>query len=586
MNKSFLKFFGLAILLILAGCGPTSDGAPLSKAGLRPEMFFSQDTIAVVSVDYRNEETKKKVTDLLALFPDYEGETLVDAMKSAFFKALSEEGYNFDADIKPIVGEGTRFVLGIEGGQALKDFVEPVAVNTLPVYIGFEIADVQKFDQFLADLESRGEVKPLEYSGRVVYEGADKDSGIKDGCIARVEDIGLLTNSCDVLQTAIERGLKDKDNLDRKESYRRVVKEMEGDYFGFFYFEGGRLISLLKEKAFETASLERLFGVSGTSLAEAVVAQGVTLTPEEGGFALRGYQYADETKLLGRTYKDFYTTGELFASLPADDAIFFAESSNLRLMFEDYLKQLDALNSLPEGQVSPRQSLENALRVVGLDIEEDILSWMDKGFVFSAYSNGDLVLPGLILLIDASSDLDAAVRTAGILDAQLQSVLTMLRVQGGEQLADAIKHQSDGTMYTISLDFSGVDGETTGIPGLSEGSPLASQKIELTYGVTTDGKFVISTLGDFSAKYGESFLRNDENFKKLKGNLDVAETVLGYLDLQNVVAYLDTLNQFYTEEERVMLDKFKSLLEPLQGGVFAVTPAESEVWMEGFVGVE
>jgi hypothetical protein len=220
-----------------------------------------------------------------------------------------------------------------------------------------------------------------------------------------------------------------------------------------------------------------------------------------------------------------------------------------------------------------------------LDFENDVLKFLNRGYALGLYDNGS-ILPGILLLADASSKPDAAKKVVESLNNQVASIVDGLAAsyvseEDSSNVASRKKLAIDeGVGYMVEIDF-----------GLILTS-VRSEKFVFSFGLTGDNLFFISTYKDFATTFSSLPLKNDNDFasalKKLSGEQSFGRM---YILFKPLKVFMDRLFDYRTDVEKLVAkdfmdfyDKNQSYLNPLKSGIFSVEKLEdSGVLIESFL---
>jgi len=126
-----------------------------------------------------------------------------------------------------------------------------------------------------------------------------------------------------------------------------------------------------------------------------------------------------------------------------------------------------------------------------LDFEGDVLKFLNRGYALGLYDNGS-ILPGILLIADASSKPDAAKKVVESLNNQVISIVDGLAASyASDEDSSAVASRKklvidEGVGYMVEIDF-----------GLIL-TAVQSEKFTFSFGLTGDNLFFISTYKDFA----------------------------------------------------------------------------------------
>jgi len=109
------------------------------KQDVSPESFFSSETPLVLIFDQSDEEQNKKLESLVSNFSVLPGGK---TFKKSITDKLKEFGFDFDNDIKPLLGEKPRVALSFEKISAEEENEDKGIV------LSTKLADTERYAEF------------------------------------------------------------------------------------------------------------------------------------------------------------------------------------------------------------------------------------------------------------------------------------------------------------------------------------------------------------------------------------------------------------------------------------------------------
>ncbi|OGJ47440.1 hypothetical protein A2344_00350 [Candidatus Peregrinibacteria bacterium RIFOXYB12_FULL_41_12] len=572
--KSIKIFFLVSIFSILfSGCvGQGFESLNRSESGVLIEKILPKDTWMVVSVTTKDEGQRAAFDDFIAKFSD--GEGFMEKMQSSF----DQIGMDYETDVKPILGEnGFRFVMAYSG-------TDTYAVMT--------VADTAKAQEWLDAMVARGEATMTQLSDTDVYVTAGTDAQ-GESYTALLGDMLVVTGSSSSLVNASGQfKASDAESLLDNTTYMDSVNELSGTYIGYIYTDSEGL-----EKVSNTTSLPGVFGAGSSLLSSQIFSFGF----EDSYIVFYGYANGDQEKIdeagigLDELQGDRWYLAE---NVPSGDLVFYDESGSIDKLIDFWVEKSGGNEVGDEISTYVTQYL-------GMDFEEDLKSFLDKGYALSINGGNDL-LPGISIVIDASSNLDSAKEFVDKIDAQIASIVMLMQYDAsgiGTAFSQNDLEVLGSDFRAVNFDFSGFEslvaaetvevvedvegGVTTATPTTTAWSLL---KGSLIYGVTEDGLLIISTYPEWELFDGEGSVAASQVFANDADWLGNYDDNVFFLDFEEVIDYMDVLDQFSSLIGQVVPPEnsgdLKSYLDNLDSLIFGVKASRYDVEMKGRVGVE
>lgn len=547
MNNPRLLFLGLLISsVLLASCGGADIGPHASNSGLIPEVYIPNDVGMLASYSSRDDEQFAAIQAIEKTL----GQT--DSISSTASGALDTQfgavGLDFERDLKPAFGDQFRMVNAVRPG------IDETPEN-------FTIVTLENPDQMKSVLQTLVDAKQMTYkklSDIDVY--VDEES---KNYVTINEDLLFVATTPENLVGMVEQN--EDESLWGSDAYQKTVEDLGSNYvfYGVLY------------PALYTSDVSLLSGFSVSDVPSVVDQQVVVVRAAENGFTFSAWMNANEDKAK--------EAGIAFDSVPRSEAYLFKEipSAGLMAYFESYglqqtLEQADKLGD----DTSTLESLREMARTYfGMDLDADILSFLDKGYSIVLQKNGEGVMPGITIYVDVSSNVDGAQSFMDKLDGQLTGLLMALQTTlPGVVTKDTVTWAGE-TFNRISVDLSAV-------PQAVE-SPLpaavTASTIQLVYGVKGERLF-ISTAADW--KTDATNISDSDLYKKLSAKTsDVSEGLI-LVDAKGVADFVAALRALREQmglevsEEAITIE---NLLQGFLGGIAMSETKAYESRFEGFL---
>lgn len=377
----------LAVTMLAAGCG-RKDEAGSGAASIVPSNALA---FVSVSLDPANDQ-KQNLQGVLAKFPELNSEEEFSAQVDALLTSLFEgSGLTYAEDIKPWLGKEVALVVLPPKDQG--EGAEPLRALLI------ETTDKEAAQAALDKGAREGEFEAGDYKivgNYVVYLGLDQPAAEQTATLAAIES----------------QAAGDKAPLAEADNFRNVVEKVHSPRLALGWWNFEATFGLLGES----------FAIPGfDQLVEDAKAQG-----GGGNFAFALYAEPDALALEGVTdgtgkASEFSGVPKLTRGLPAD-TLGAVTAFGLGRQISEGLK------GVAETDADVAQELKGFLDqmklATGLDLEQDILSWMNGEAVLAAGKVGPGGIPEIGILVEPTDKAkaeagflkikDAAERTLGV----------------------------------------------------------------------------------------------------------------------------------------------------------------------------
>jgi hypothetical protein len=487
----------LAVLALVAGCGGSGgdpDADPAAIVPARAPVYLE----ATLKADDDFEAVAKKLTG--AENPSAE-------LKRLFERAANEGGGDFkwDEDVKPWIGDRVGlYVMSVkpDGEDADAAFVAPTE-------------DPDKAQEFLEkDIAEKGDSdeQAPKVSERTYKDTKYKVDSANDEAVAILKDYAVFGTEPAVKGAidAVEgEGLSDAD------AFKKARDQIDDDALGFGYV---RLSTLFSSLGPQGAAARQLLGQSGDTIAFSVDAEKDEISVETASIGVKGGGQAGP--------------GSVLATLPGD-AWAAVGTADLGGQVDRQLQQFSQLGAL--GGVNVDQALDQFRSQTGVDVREDLLSWMgDAGIYVSGSGLADI---GGALVVQSKDPAKS--------EAAVAKIARLVRRLGQGQLAVRELKPSGG------VDFDrGIQLRASGLP-----LPISI--------VSADDRFVIAVGGqalEGALKPAEA-LKDNAGYKEAAGRLGEGIEPQFFLNMDPIRRLLDESGAW--QRAGAEADKVKRALEQL-----------------------
>ena len=445
-----------------------------------PEAYIPADVGVISSYSSREDGQYAAITALERDLGDEDriSETATETLDAQF----GTVGLDFERDLQPAFGDRFRMV------YALRPDVGDEEGDTFTVVTLLDPEQMEKVLETLVDAEQLSIKKLSEVEAYV-----DSEASIY---ITIFEDLLFMTNSPENLLGMV--GQEKDGSLWEEDEYQDMLSELGSDYvfYGILY------------PALYVGEVSLPGGFSVSDIPSIIEKQVFVVRAEEKGFRFDAWVKANKD--------DAKDNGISFDAVPKSEPYLFQEvpSEGLMAYFESYgLQQTFAQADALGGDTSTLDGLREAVRAYfGMDFDEEILTFLDKGYALVLHQNGEAAIPGITIFVDVSSNVDSAKEFVNKLDGQLSGLLLVFE----QALPGAVSKDTvtwgEETFGRVKIDLSTLpQSSESPLPGA-----LTSSAIQIVYGVEGDG-VVLYTDVDWEAD-GET-VAESELYQKLNEKL-------------------------------------------------------------------
>lgn len=450
-------------------------------------------------------DQKMALDDLLQKFPGIENtDDAINKLIELFDEQLEKEGLSYEEDVEPWLGDQIGGYMMTGGTPELPNFgilVESKDDEALRDFIG----EVQAKDDPDADLVER------EHAG-VTYEVVEDDP--EAGAFAFVDGF-LVAGTEEAIKASIDAGAAE--SLADSDKFVEATEGLRDDWLGQFYVDTGSLFSLFEDEAQMTAQDRAIF--ESFNFEGQPPSAGVAyVTSDSIGFETSG-GVPTEGPLAG--FGSFAGPG-LLNSLPGESWAAFGVPD----LGDLTTKIFELFGEIPGFD---REQIESEFaRETGLDLQEDLLSWMGDSGLFVQGTNLQEIGGGLVV---ASSD-------PGKTGALLDTAERMLRQEGLQP-----KPASEGDLEGFSLQAPGMPAPVFFLGG---------DRLVIAYGQSATEEAVAP----------EQPLGEADAFAPARDELGSDFDASFFIDVDAAQAFAESLMNFSGETNPTYEDEVKPYLDP------------------------
>ena len=477
-------------------------------------------------------DQKRALDDLLGSFPRIEStDQAINRLTGFLDEELEENGLSYDEDVDPWLGDQVSFFLnGTEidppDGAGLLETTDPAAA-----------ADT--LDK-IREIEDSPEPEQRSYEG-VDYEIEDSGEDVPIA-IGFVDDF-LVIGTENGFKSVVDSSQGSTEGLADSDEYESAFEGLEDQNILSVFLDQTRLFDLLGESGQlggpETAVFNAFPGLRSAGIA------GFVLSARSDGLAFQSSSSVPDEGVP--PLAGIYGGTDLIRELPGDSWV----ALGIPNLGETVSALIETISEMPGAETASEQATAAFKQETGLDLEEDVLSWMGDAALFVQGTNFQEMGGGVIV---ESSDPDAT-----------KSALTALRAR--------IEREQVPTS----------DEERGGLEGFSiqAGLPapifaLAGDRLVVTYGENaTDGAIdPDETLGD------------DATYQAAEGALGDGYSPAFFVDLNGVFEVVEFAQAFSGQTDDTYEQEVKPWVDPLSYVIAGSRTDGDRLYQTFFVGVE
>ncbi|QKD83055.1 DUF3352 domain-containing protein [Thermoleptolyngbya sichuanensis A183] len=282
-------------------------------------------------------------------------------------RLLTSKGYRYAQDIQPWVGDEVTLVLLAPAAETEK----PPALWILP------IEDVEKAQQSLSRLGAGASAPARSHKGIALRTLAGTEGQTLSAAV--LEDrLVLLSDTASAIERAIDT-YQGGEALTQLPNYSLALAQTAvPEPFARLYVNGPQAKAIAAANSIQPAPL---LGLTPLQNNQGLVAS-ARLT--ETGVQLRGFNWlpADSQN----RYRVINNAGDLPKRLP-DDALMVVSGSSFQQFWQGYSQQGSVVN--PRNPLNPNMLREGLLSTTGLNLETDLVDWMNGEFALALLPQPD-----------------------------------------------------------------------------------------------------------------------------------------------------------------------------------------------------
>lgn len=557
--------FVLVFVFIFSGCSLISgDGGFRSEDSTQiAEAFLPQGVTFLWKFQTNDEEELQNFKILQGVLLDDEKDAQTqDNLTPNIDPYLSEWNLSYEKDFKPILGEQTEIVVACGENFLLGEQKE--SWESLDLYFVMKLADTEKYNALVQKLLDQKEVFAIEGGYKIsLEEEVDLYFTEKDSYLIAT---GSLENFVHLLTLKVE------DSLVYNEKYVEVRENLPNPFSGLLYINLEQLMMRLKNSVWQEGTQidQADLAIFENSYAKILNVFGLTLSFQSDGMQFLSYLGGNEKNMQELKLKFDLIPNQsavLDKKLPGEGLYFYAEDFDLKTRLAQLQQNLQEQD---QKSYQDSQEFKRQLKIMfGLDLDKDLLSWMDRAYAFSMQKNTKLI-PSMTLAFDANSNPEGAGKLLDTIDSFVSILLL-----NAPEYAEAI-NKEEVTVGKSLFQKITVLPEKLPAEVQAEGDLIMKvlADLEILYGVTDENLLVITTYSDFAEEFNVKTISQNRSFKQISEKVATKNQGAFYFSPAIMTEYLEKLVEFsqayspMSEQDQMNFKKGMKALKHFESLIF------------------
>ncbi len=576
-----LAAMGILFVLSLSGCQQSVMTIPrfMSEKGVNVEAFLPAESLLVAKFGSRDADQLDALKILNGYFPNDPLGAIVTEFNQGFKNGtnLTELGLNYEQDVLPILNNKSQFFMAMSSRQEVlpPGTLETASSPKVSFSLAMTIADEAKFDALLDTQIKKNLLKKEDYNGQSIYSQVTQTGG--EAYLSKYMDTVFLTSNLELLKTGLNNVKANTNLLGENKAYARAMAAYKPN-LAVAYVNLAESLGLFKGSDAKSGE-EVAKMLSGTDAAN-IESEMLILTAEKDGIRMTSRVLGKNGVDLTKSPQAASVQAYLLKKIPAVSPIFYFEGTLLKSYYENLMKTLGSDTEAADGV----NQMKEFLKAQGLDLEKDILTYMDKGVALLLEDTGTPI-PGIGIYLDATSNLEGATKTVQALNKGFEALLAEASAQSPEILMLLSKEEvKTGKLWKFKLNL---DGILAAAPSALS-KKLSGQKVELYYGLLDDGVMTISLKADLDKVYGGAqVVEKSTEFGQAMNYVGSESRGLAYLSPEQMIRLVDTYFALIADTTGQApaipgYDTAKRYLEPLKSLIVSGGAIKSDEVDAGF----
>lgn len=343
------------------------------------------------------------------------------------------------------------------------------------------------------------------------------------GAVGHVDGYLMVGKDMEGLKHIVdaETDLTSKNVLGRSENFLSIKRNFPDSPVMFAYIDIQQLGSQLSTVPGASSEFTKLFDAISFISKEAL---SVSETPT--GYAADVHVVGNPTQMAAHHITSLNTAGNftptLYKQFPNLAPLLYVESTNPKASYDQVLDIYKEMG-LPVDEV-----LNNLKKESGVDLNK-IMAIFTQENAFGIQRSDEAIWPYMTYMAHVSNHQSEAVAMVNDMHSVVQK---LLMDEGGKVTKDGLwftQYSGAANMYTIQTQRGSSNG--TNLPQLND--------LQLTYGVTQDGRFIISNYPSITTVTPTQSLAQQMDFAAFIPSVPGSVSSYGYLSMRNVWNFMD-----------------------------------------------
>lgn len=558
---SFLILF----TFFLSACQFGGQSSLPNQEASTGEAFLPQETIILFKFTTEDLAQHNKWSHLKTEVLNNSQEDFVESINTG----LDFYNIDYEKDLKPIVGDQSESLLGISGSLEL----------LVPeIYFVQKIKDINAYNSLVTTLLEAKHLIANEIGYKI------KTSNQIDLFFAEKNGFLLLSNQKENLDKMLNQAIDQ--SLIYSNNYRDVRENLPSNFLGLLYVNIEKIASEIELKL---NPIQSGSGISATQSSNSFINYiknaGVSLEAETNGFKFFSYSEKNFEKLKTLELKNVdYVNNAPYLDkyLPGQNIYFYLEQFNLASLIEGFEKKLEYNNQNAYSRYQTQKKLFK--ETIGLDFDQDILTWLDQGAAISLQSS-ESFLPHLTIAVDVGSNKEGATKLLQTLDGFLG--ILMLSLQEYSEVIDKTDIEIGGSSFYHLRILK----ENLPLEVLERADLVVSllSNLNVFYGITEDNLLIITTYPQLEEEYNKVVVAEDLTYKSLQKEIDPNGQTYFFIKpddmMQDFVEFIDALGAMrpLSSQEQISLEILEKSLSAFDGSVLSKSNHKNSQKAEGYI---
>jgi|GEM_PF-5241537 len=568
---------GFLSLLLLSACQQSFGERFTSEKGVKIESLLPADTFLFFKLGSRDGDQLANLKTLNGYFSNNPMGALEKGIREIFRSELDLEGtgLEYQKDIAPMIGSNSELYFAF---APMKAGDSPLKKYPFTAMSALTLANSAPFELLIGKQVEKNMFKKADYNGQAYYILVDQSK--ENLYVTCLEDTVFLTDNEDDLKNGVDNWKTGKNLFAKNSAYQKIISKGYQPSVAFLYLDFAKLFEIISTVNDSDSEFLAGFkagmktGLSQKNALDKIESEILLIKAESEGLRfLVNIAAKDGSDLIESSSFVPEKAAYLAGKIPAQAPIFYGEGSNLNIVYKEVLQSAEWDAELKANL----SQIESFLKAQNLDLEKDILSFLDKNFAL-VFEDNTSMIPSFGFYADISSNSEAAVKLMTKIDQSLVKIYD----QANKDIPGLFMFLNReevlaGKLWKFKLNLSAILAQTP--PEVAD--KFKEQKVEFYYGVLPENILVFALKPDLEKIYGKSPTVSDsQEFKKTRGYFKENWLAVSFAPAQLFV-YMDRLIEVFdanasSMEELIGYQNIKAYISPLKSFSFGNKVATKE----------